>query len=199
MKVLLTAHRALLRMLGFIEVALGIALLSIIVATIMTNVTLRYGFNSPIVWVEELATYAFIWGTFIGAAAGLKYDRHIKIETFAGWLPPRGQAALKAAVYATVLAFAVLLLPLAQKVMQVESRSFVSSFAIPTPRHLVFSVPLFCGMASIALTALYVVLENLRVAFGGEPLPPIFARRPPEPDAHAVAEEEAILREVKTS
>lgn len=195
----LSAYRSLLRALGYVEVALGIALLSVIVGTIITNVTLRYGFNAPIVWVEELATYAFIWGTFIGAAAGLKHDRHIKIETFVGMLSPRGQAALKAAVYAAVLAFAVLLLPLAQKVMQIESRSFVSSFAIPTPRHLVFSVPLFCGMASIALTALYVVLENLRIALGGTPLPPIFIRRPPEPDTHAAAEEDAILREVRTT
>jgi TRAP-type C4-dicarboxylate transport system permease small subunit len=199
MRGVLSAYRSTLRLLGLIEVTIGVVLLATIVLSITTNIILRSGFRSPIVWVEELATFAFIWGTFIGAAAGLKFDRHIKIETFVGYLSLRGQAVLKAIVYAGMMLLSLQLLPLATKVMAIESRSMVSSFAIPTPRHLVFSVPLYVGFLSIAVTCLYLVLEQLRIALGGEALPPIFAKRPPETDSHAQAEEDRILREVKTS
>ena len=38
--------------------------------------------SRPITWVEESATYAFIWMSFVGASLGLKYGRHILIATF---------------------------------------------------------------------------------------------------------------------
>ena len=47
----------------------------------------------PIAWVEEIATYAFIWMTFVGASLGLKEGRHILIATFVGRLAAAPAAA----------------------------------------------------------------------------------------------------------
>src|SRR3712207_4597502 len=75
--------------IGAIERAVGIALIAMIVITITVQVVTRYVWGQPLVWVEELATYGFIWSVFLGAALGLKEIRHIRIETFVGLMSER--------------------------------------------------------------------------------------------------------------
>ena len=95
MTALLLACRRLLRLVGHIERWIGVSLLIGIVLAITTQVFTRYALNRPIIWVEEFSVYAFIWGTFLGASLGLKYGRHVKIETYVSHLPARGQAAAR--------------------------------------------------------------------------------------------------------
>ena len=76
----LKAYARVLDVLGAVEKAFGVFLIGLIVVTITIQVFTRYVFDRPIVWVEEVATYAFIWGAFIGAALGHKSRRHIRIE-----------------------------------------------------------------------------------------------------------------------
>ena len=85
----LAGYERLLDRIGAVEQALGIGLIVLIVAAITFQVFTRYALGRPIVWVEESATYAFIWMVFVGASAGLKLGRHIRITTFVGHLPPR--------------------------------------------------------------------------------------------------------------
>ena len=99
-----------LRLVGHLERWLGVGLIGLMVGAITTQVFTRYLFNRPIIWVEEVATYSFIWGVFVGASLGLKYGRHIKIETFVGHLPPRAQAASRILVNLIVIAILWLLL-----------------------------------------------------------------------------------------
>ena len=58
-------------LLGSLERMVGIGLLALMVVTITLQVITRYLFGQPLVWVEELATYSFIWSVFLGAALGL--------------------------------------------------------------------------------------------------------------------------------
>ena len=88
MHTLLRLYARLLEIIGAIEKSFGVFLIALIVVTITVQVFTRYVFDRPIVWVEELATYAFIWGAFIGAALGHKQQRHIRIDTFVGRLSP---------------------------------------------------------------------------------------------------------------
>ena len=87
MTALLLACRRLLRLVGHVERWIGVSLLIGIVLAITTQVFTRYALNRPIIWVEEFSVYAFIWGTFLGASLGLKYGRHVKIETYVSHLP----------------------------------------------------------------------------------------------------------------
>lgn len=45
-----------------------------------TQVVLRYIFGTAITWLEELIRYLMVYTTFFGAALGIKYKKHIKIE-----------------------------------------------------------------------------------------------------------------------
>ena len=82
----------LLERIGRVESAIGVGLVVLIVVSITVQVFTRYVFGEPLVWVEELAGYCFLWAVFIGAAAGTKQMRHLRIETFVARLRPRARA-----------------------------------------------------------------------------------------------------------
>jgi len=164
---LLSAIWRALALLGRVERALGMALLVGVVAMIGTQVATRYLLGMPIVWVEDVATFAFIWAVFLGAAAGLKGQRHIRIETFLPRLATRTRAAVEAALYLVILSCCAVVAWHALDVMGTESRSSTISLPVNLPRHLFYSLPLFVSLASMALTAAYFVAAHLVEAATG--------------------------------
>ncbi|MEO4054331.1 TRAP transporter small permease [Solibacillus sp. CAU 1738] len=61
------------------EIAAGIFFVSGI-GLIFYGVVMRYIFNSPLAWVEEVARYSIIWGTFLGFGLALKHNQHIQVD-----------------------------------------------------------------------------------------------------------------------
>jgi C4-dicarboxylate transporter DctQ subunit len=57
--------------------------------TVTYAVVLRYAFNQPIGWSEEVSTYLMIWAAFLGAAYALKEDAHIGVDLLLSKLPER--------------------------------------------------------------------------------------------------------------
>jgi TRAP-type transport system small permease protein len=163
---MLAHYKRLLDRIGDVEEALGIGLILLVVTAITVQVFTRYALGMPIAWVEESATYAFIWLTFVGASLGLKRGRHIFIATFGSLLPPRGRAALHALVWLLVLLTLVVLVHQGVKVMGVESRSNTISLPIELPRSWFYSVPLTVSAVSMALTTVWLLLDNLAVLLG---------------------------------
>ena len=162
----------LLDRIGAIERALGVSLIALIVVAISVQVFTRYVLGRPIAWVEESATYAFIWMVFVGASLGLKHGRHIVIETFGKRLPPRAGAVMRALVWALVLATLGVLIVQGVKVIGVESRSHTISLPVELPRSWFYSVPLTVSAASMALTALYLLVVELVAVARPERAPP---------------------------
>jgi C4-dicarboxylate transporter DctQ subunit len=50
------------------------------VSIIFYQVVMRFVFNDAPSWTEELARYIFIWQIWMGASAGLKEGRHIRLD-----------------------------------------------------------------------------------------------------------------------
>ena len=44
------------------------------------QVVLRYLFNNPQTWAEEIGRYLFVWITFLGAAVAFRRDTHIRVD-----------------------------------------------------------------------------------------------------------------------
>lgn len=160
---MLAHFKRLLDRIGAIEQALGIGLIGLIVTAITVQVFTRYALDRPIAWVEETATYAFIWMVFVGASAGLKQGRHILIATFGGFLSPRAAAGLRALVWLLVLGTLVVLVVQGVKVMEVEGRSRTISLPVELPRSWFYSLPLTLSAISMALTTIYLFLRELTV------------------------------------
>lgn len=155
MKAFLEGYARLLGWIGAAELGVARVYLATIVLCIFAQVVSRYGLNRPLVWVEELATYCFIWGTFLGASVGLKRGVHIRVDTFLGRLSSRGRTTV---VFLTQLAIAIFCLLLVvngiQAMLLFEWRQQTIALPVTLPRYLFFSGPLILASASMLLTVI---------------------------------------------
>lgn len=158
---MLAVYKRVLDRIGAVEQGLGVALILLIVTAITVQVFTRYVLGRPIAWVEESATYAFIWMVFVGASLGLKQGRHILIATFGSHLLSRIAAAMRMLVWGLVLVMLVVMVDQGMKVMGIEGRSKTISLPIELPRSWFYSLPLTLSAASMTLTAIYLFLQEL--------------------------------------
>ena len=164
----LRLFRRVLQIVGHVERWLGVALVATMVIAITTQVFTRYVFNRPIIWVEELATYSFIWSVFVGASLGLKYGRHIRIETFVDHLPSRAKAASRILINLIVIAVLWLLVREVGTIINIESRSTSVSLPWPVPRAWFYSIPLAASCVSMLATCVYLILAEIAVIAGAK-------------------------------
>jgi len=197
MDLLLARWWRLLELVARLERSIGVLLLSTIVVSITVQVITRYLFGQPLVWVEELAGYCFLWGVFLGAAVGMKELRHIRIDTFVSGLATRPRALWRALTWGIATACCVIIAVQAWDIMDVESRSRTMSLPVDLPRHLFYSTPLFVCTVSITFTGLYLVCAELVRAFTGRPVDADRAKQERERAAEADdAEAEAIAERI---
>ena len=89
---------------------LAASILGCTVVLMSAQVVLRYIFNAPQAWAEEVGRYLFIWAVFLGAAAAMADDRHIRITVITGRLGRRADAISRmAARVVNILSFSVVL------------------------------------------------------------------------------------------
>lgn len=167
--------RLLLRLVGYAEAAAIVLLLANIVLNISVQVVSRYAFDLPLVWVEEFATYSFIWATFLGASLALKLGRHVKIETAVLLAPPRGQALVRAVQYAIILVILATMAPPLVSAIDIEMRRMTISLPVDVPTAWFFSIPLLIAVCSMLATAAYLLLAALAEAATGAASPPILS------------------------
>jgi TRAP-type C4-dicarboxylate transport system permease small subunit len=91
------ASSSRLRHLDRAEEYLGVALLVVLGVILTAQVFMRFLFGLGYSWMEEVARMLFIWVIFLGAAAAMRRNLHIRVEAglllfprplrpFAGWL-----------------------------------------------------------------------------------------------------------------
>lgn len=67
------------RLLQLAALCSGI-LIVFLMLSVCWEVVMRYFFNSPTIWVVELASYSVLWITFLGAPWILKEKGHVKMD-----------------------------------------------------------------------------------------------------------------------
>ncbi|WP_027363963.1 TRAP transporter small permease [Desulfotruncus alcoholivorax] len=65
------------------QTAIGIFLLAFFLTVVLVDVIMRES-GHPVVWLEDVARFAFMWTIFFGAAIGLRQGTHYRIELFIG-------------------------------------------------------------------------------------------------------------------
>ena len=152
----------LLHRVGRVERWIGIVLLAVMVACIFGQVVSRYAFGLPLVWVEELSTYAFIWCVFLGASMALKQVRHIRILSFVSRLSPGNRRWFGALTDGVILVFCLLLALNGFKAMAIfEWNQRTIALPVELPRFLFYSLPFILGSLSMALTSAHGLLASL--------------------------------------
>lgn len=68
-------------------------LMAAMVVVITAQVWYRFILNNPLSWSEEAGRYLFVWISFIGAAAGVRYQVHLGIDLMEKMLPEKAHRA----------------------------------------------------------------------------------------------------------
>jgi TRAP-type transport system small permease protein len=91
-------------LLGLCKYAL-IVMVPVMTGIIFVQVVLRYVFQSPFSWAEELARYLLVWITCLGSAYAIRDGMHISISYLRTKLRGPAQTAVTAIIYVITLGF----------------------------------------------------------------------------------------------
>ncbi len=75
----------------------------------MAQIIMRWIFNNPFTWSEELIRLLFVWICFLGWTFASKHRTHIQITAVINTLPPTGQKLLSTFNILLTILFSVLL------------------------------------------------------------------------------------------
>jgi TRAP-type C4-dicarboxylate transport system permease small subunit len=106
-------------------------LMAVMVGTVILQVYCRFVLGNSLSWSEELARYAFVWITFLGAAVAYRHGGHIIVETIVVLLPRRAQLALAWLVDALMVVALVVLLVQGLGIVEVNSNVEATMLEIP--------------------------------------------------------------------
>lgn len=73
--------------LARVENGLAALLMALMTGVVFVDVMLRYAFNSPTGWSDEVAKISFTWLVFLGGAIGVRRGVHIGINALVVFLP----------------------------------------------------------------------------------------------------------------
>ena len=77
-----------------IEYTLVVVFLGSMVLLAFTQVVLRNFFGTGIVWADTIVRHLVLWLGFVGAAIATSEERHISIDAFTKFFPPRAKYAI---------------------------------------------------------------------------------------------------------
>ena len=152
---------------ALVEGLLVLALAAMVVL-VFGNVVLRYGFNAGIALSDELARFAFVWLTFLGAVAAAWRGEHIRAEFVRARLTPARQRALDFASEAVIVACCVLLIDGAWRftLLNVDNRAPISG--LPVASVTVAGVVAGALLLLLSLLRLWRIVVAPRAAAGAD-------------------------------
>ncbi len=133
------------------EIFCALLLIFIAVLTI-AQVIMRYVFNNPFVWSEELSIAAFVYMTFLGISVAYAQDRYLWVDAFVAALPRTAAIIVNGLVLVFSAGFFILVGILMVKVMVVTWNVGLTTAALEIPRAFIYlSLPLGCVLFLIQI------------------------------------------------
>lgn len=84
-----------------------VVLMMLMAGLVFANVITRYVFGFSLNWSEEIARYAMVWVTYLGAGLAMREGQHVAIEFLQSLLPRAWQPYARSIVWLVILAFLV--------------------------------------------------------------------------------------------
>lgn len=136
--------------LSKIENAVMLISILTMLVVLFAQIIMRYFFNTPLIWSEEVARYLFVYLTFIGISFGIRHGTHIRMEFFINKLPEHAKQILD--IITTFFSAAMFIYLAPQCKQFLESQIYVHATATKIPMHIVFmALPIGLIMAAIRL------------------------------------------------
>lgn len=113
-----------------LRIAVGLMLIVVVGVTLL-QIILRYFFNAPLVWSEELAKLLIVWIAFIGAAAVCWDGRHLNVDVFFLMLPQKARNVLRYINAGISIGFLAILGWTSVKLVILENMQDLSALPLP--------------------------------------------------------------------
>jgi C4-dicarboxylate transporter, DctQ subunit len=109
------------------------------------QVIMRYVFNYPLIWSEELSIAAFIYLGFIGIGAGYARGKHLWVDALLVVLPRSIRKVIDIIILALSSAFLLIVISLTAKVMIATIKIGNATAAMQLPMWVIYlSLPIGC-------------------------------------------------------
>jgi len=128
------------------------------VVIISAQVWYRFILNDPLSWSEEAGRYLFVWISFMGAAAGVRYQVHLGLDLIEKFLSPRACRFLVVLVNLIIQVFLLIIIYGGFKILGVirfqESPSMNISMQYPYMAVPVGGIFMFINSVRIMVAAI---------------------------------------------
>ena len=91
------------RVIANLDLYAACVLLAFLIGLTFAGVFMRYVFNAPFVWQEEVQLGVFLWVTFLAGRAGFRMNGHVAIEILVDQLPRKLRMIVEMAVAVVVV------------------------------------------------------------------------------------------------
>lgn len=102
-------HRLNLLLSRVLDAAIGL-LMAATVAVLFVGVVMRYAFNAPLFWAEEVTVLGLIWMTFLAGAILVRTDKNVSITVLSDLCRPHHSRILRVVSDFLVLVILVVML-----------------------------------------------------------------------------------------
>lgn len=92
-----------------VAVFLAAASLTVALSVMAAQVIFRYVFSDSLIWAEEVARYALVWSSMLGAAVAYRQGALVAVTDLLVRLPPLLQRLAVRVVHLLILGFALML------------------------------------------------------------------------------------------
>lgn len=93
--------------------AASAALVVGLIATVLVGVFFRYVLSRPLTFIDDMASFLFLWTAMVGTAIAIDRNEHIRLTLFVSMFPQKIRPFLEALALVVVIIFTIVLLPLA--------------------------------------------------------------------------------------
>jgi TRAP-type C4-dicarboxylate transport system permease small subunit len=140
-----------------------VVLMAVMVVVIALQVWYRFILNNPLDWSEELGRYVFVWISFLGSAAGVRYQVHLGIDVLEKIVGP--------VVFRYVVALINFLIQIFLLFVIYWGFTLLTVVRFQTSPSML--IPMTYPYAAVPVGAIFMLINSLRVAYAalkGKPL-----------------------------
>jgi tripartite ATP-independent transporter DctM subunit len=135
--------------------AVAALLLSLIVVLLLAGVTSRYVFALSVVWIDEVASFCFLWLAMLGSAIAIDRNEHLRLTLFLGMISERMRSLVNTLALLVVATFLIVMMqPSVEYVME---EWFVRTPALDIPNSFRVSAIAFGIFLMFAIVAVHIV------------------------------------------
>jgi TRAP-type C4-dicarboxylate transport system permease small subunit len=155
--------KKLSKIISFSFETVSVVFLVCVLATVILQVFFRYVARIVVPWTEEAARYFCIWMVFMGAAAAVAQEAHIKITFLVERVPKLAMHLFSLLSYCVVFLFNVIILLGSIQLVKLNWGQEAVTFPISVG---VLYLAITVSSATILILLIFIIAERLRTIFG---------------------------------